>query len=95
MKEEESIKIFQHPKSAFRIIDEKAAIIIPGVNELFVLNSVGTRIWQLCTGKTPQEILATLVQEFDVTPQKAKKDLNTFIQDMLKRGMIEIQKDEK
>ena len=50
---------------------------------LFVLNEVGAFIWDLIpTVETEAQILDAVLQEFDVTPQEAEKDIADFLAEL-------------
>lgn len=70
-------------------------IIVPirsGVGELdsiYTLNEVGTRIWQLLDGQTPtDQIIETVAQEYDVTPQEASNDVRELLAGLEAQGLI-------
>ena len=47
-----------------------------GENQLFVLNEVGARIWELIDGgRSVQQIEQLLLEEFDTTPEQLEEDL--------------------
>jgi len=57
----------------------------------FELNEVGARIWQLLQQPCSlQTVLATLLDEYDVSPAKCEADLLSLVENMLKRGLVEI-----
>jgi hypothetical protein len=50
------------------------------MDSIYVLNEVGSRIWELLDGETPVwEIRDIITQEFEVTPREAEKDLLDFL----------------
>lgn len=50
------------------------------MNVLFTLNETGKFIWEQLDGKnTMEDIIALLVQEFDVEAETAKIDVETFL----------------
>ena len=50
---------------------------------LFVLNEVGAFIWDLIpTVDTEAQILEAVLQEFDVTPEEAEKDIADFLAEL-------------
>lgn len=52
------------------------------------LNVLGTEIWKLCDGKTPQEIVSTLREMFDVDEEVLRKDAGEFLQNMKEEGLV-------
>jgi hypothetical protein len=77
------------PKTAWRIIEGEAVILSMESKVLRGLNPVGSRIWELIDGRRGlEEITATIVQEFDVTPAAAAQDVGAFLQELLDRGLV-------
>lgn len=71
-----------------KIVDE--LILVPmrknvaDMETLYTLNEVGARVYELIDGAVAlQEIVDTIVQEFDVTKQEAESDARGFIEQLL------------
>ena len=63
---------------------------VANLDSIYVMNSVGTRIWELLAAPMPIERIAdTLTSEFDVTAQRAAADVAEFIDVLSQRGLIE------
>jgi len=67
-----------------RIADE--VILLPirknlgDLESIFTLNDVAARVWELLDGRrTLREIRDVVVAEYEVTPEEAAGDLETFI----------------
>ncbi|MFH1438091.1 MAG: PqqD family protein [Pseudomonadota bacterium] len=57
---------------------------------LFTLNDTGSFIWEhLAVPRTFSQISSALVEEFDVTRQKADKDLTRFLRELAEEGCVE------
>lgn len=55
------------------------------------LDDVGTRIWNiLIQSKTIQEAYDSLLAEYDAEPAILRQDLIIFIEEISKRGLVEI-----
>jgi len=55
------------------------------LESIYTLNEVAARIWELIDGKRNMgEIRDTIVEEFEVTPQEAEKDLVEHLQQLEK-----------
>ena len=51
------------------------------LESIYTLNEVGARIWELIDGKMKvREIKNIIVEEFEVTPEEAEKDLIELLQ---------------
>jgi len=53
------------------------------------LNPVGARIWELfADGKSMDEIVDVLTEEFDVERTDAKKDVEALMDDLVANGLV-------
>jgi hypothetical protein len=57
------------------------------LESIYTLNEVATRVWELIDGKKKvKEIKDKIVEEFEVTPQEAEKDLANLLKQLLAVG---------
>jgi hypothetical protein len=76
---------------AARMLGGEMMIMSPRDTTLFNLNDVGSVIWESADGKTPlDDIIARLCAEFDVAPEVARQDAETFIQEMTGHGIMQV-----
>ena len=76
---------------AARMLGGEMMIMSPRDTTLFNLNDVGSVIWQAADGKTPlEDIVARLCAEFDVSPEAARQDAESFIQEMVGHGIMRV-----
>jgi hypothetical protein len=69
-----------HPQVAATVVDGQAVIVMADSGQVTVLNDVGTRIWQLSDGKRSiDEIVQAIMAEYEVTPDVAWQDAETFL----------------
>jgi len=60
------------------------------LESISTLNEVAARIWELIDGKMKvREIKDKIIEEFEVTPQQAEKDLIEYLQQLKKISAIE------
>jgi len=89
MKTEERMPI-KSPDTAHQIIDGEAVIITPGQMMVHVLNTVGSRIWDLADGeKNIHDIAKILTEEFDVSYETALEDAVEFTGDLAEKKMMD------
>ncbi len=72
-------------------IGDESVILQLDSGVYYGLNAVGTRIWSLM--QTPVEVSAirdTLIEEFDVEPQRCEDELLTLLNDMAAAGLIRV-----
>ncbi len=57
------------------------------LESIYTLNEVATRVWELIDGKKKvKEIKDKIVEEFEVTPQEAEKDLANLLKQLVAVG---------
>lgn len=78
-----------HPQTAGRVIDGEAVLILSEVSEINVLNEVGARIFELSDGShTISNIVQTINDEYDVSPEQAEQDVLEFIHKLVKQQVL-------
>lgn len=68
-------------------------VVILGLDDsmYYGLSDTGVRVWELVqTPRTVEDILRTLVAEFDVERERAEADLDALLEDLHARGLIAI-----
>lgn len=55
---------------------------------MVTLNLLGTEIWKLCDGRSADEIIAVLQEEFDVEPEVLRADVAGFLAELVKKGFV-------
>ena len=82
----------KHPRTASRVIDGEAVIVIPEGNIVKVLNDVGSRIWELADGtRTVDEITQIIYDEYEVDRDQAKKDVIEFVEELINSEMMTLE----
>jgi hypothetical protein len=86
----EKLKI--HNRLAFKKIDDEILVLDTKVlRQVHQLNSVGARIWELCSGERDErEIAEVISMEFEVTFENALEDVHVFIASLRDRQLLEI-----
>ena len=56
--------------------------------DMHSLNILGTEIWKLCEGKTPDEIVQQLEKSFDVERDVLTADVNSFLASLIRLGLV-------
>lgn len=85
------------PNIVFRKIADEVILVLIRQNvgdlqSVYTLNEVAARIWELIDGKRKvKEIKDKIVEEFEVTPEEAEKDLTESLQKLEKiEGIKEV-----
>jgi hypothetical protein len=93
MKIEQEIPM-KSPDTAHQSIDGEAVIITPGQMMVHVLNTVGSRIWDLADGKRNiEDIAKILAEEFDVSYETALEDATEFTRDLAQKEIMGFARD--
>jgi len=90
-KTSDSRRFRRHPDVAFRVIDGQAVIVVPATQTMHTLNEVGTFIWQNCEGKSVDEVIASVVGEFEVDESTARSDLDAFAKELGEKRMLVVE----
>jgi hypothetical protein len=80
---------FRHASdTAWRRVDDQAAIISMDANRIRMLNPVGTFLWERCDGATLDELALSLSERYGLDRDTATRDAAAFLDDLKRRGMI-------
>lgn len=90
----------RNPDVVFRVIGDEMLLVpirnnIMELKCLFTLNETGAFIWQqLENPRSNEELHEALIDEFDVTADKAKKDLDRFINELINEKCVYMTKED-
>ena len=75
---------------AARQLGDEMIVMSARDSTLFSLNNVGLVIWQAADGRTPLEeiVKEKVCAEFEVTPEEALKDAESFVQELAGHGIL-------
>src|SRR5262245_63026113 len=63
---------------------------VANLDSIYVMNDVGSRIWELLAAPTPiEQIAETLSREFEVSPEHARDDVAEFLGVLRERGLVD------
>ncbi len=63
---------------------------VADLEAIYVLNEVGSRIWELLRSPTTKDLIVTaLTAEFDVAQDRAAEDVAEFLESLGARGLIQ------
>ncbi|MEN9518190.1 MAG: hypothetical protein RLZZ381_778 [Cyanobacteriota bacterium] len=98
-----SIKITTNQSTTYKVstnhlyseIADEAVILNLESGVYYGLNSVGVDIWQwLQQPQTEEKLLDLVLEEYEVTPEQAKQDLQSILKEMLEVGLLEVSEEE-
>jgi hypothetical protein len=63
---------------------------VMAMNSLITLNATGRRVWELLAADHSLDYLvAEIVEQFDVDPERARTDVLAFLDDLRRLGLLE------
>jgi len=68
--------------------EEAVAAILFSGGSMLSLNEFGIELWELCDGKTVDELAASLMPEFDVAEDVLRTDILDFLDSLSQKGFI-------
>jgi hypothetical protein len=81
--------VVRGPKLAARKVGGEMVILSAEDSSLFVLNELGTTIWEAADGRTSIEAIAdALCLEYDVDPVTARRDVEDFVEALGAAGVL-------
>ncbi len=79
----------RRPGTAFRSFGDEGLVVVPDQAEVNVLNEVGTLVLSLLDGtRSAEQIAAAVAEQFDVDPEQARKDVEAFLEELHRKGML-------
>ena len=77
------------PKLAARKVGGEMVILAAEDSSLFVLNAVGTSIWEAADGRTSLEDIAEAMSlEYEVDAATARRDVEEFVEALATAGVL-------
>jgi len=79
------------PDVLFRIVGDEAVLLNLKTELYLGLDPVGTRMWTvLTTAPSIKDAYETLLQEYDVEPERCERDLFAILEKLQQEGLIEV-----
>jgi len=73
-----------------RDLGDEIVLMSKDGQEIHSFEDSGLLVWeQIRAGKTPCEILDSILDEYDVSEDQARSDLEVFFSDLLEKGIAE------
>jgi hypothetical protein len=79
-----------HPSLVFTRLDDTEAVLLHlDTKRYYTLNETGTRIWELLQqGRSTQEIVQALQEDYAVTDEEVIPVLLTFVEELRQEGLV-------
>jgi len=83
--------VSKNKDTAFRVIDEVAVVVNPESGIIYVLNEMGTFIWQLLEGTiTVNDICNAVYEAFEAEKEQISADVQAFLGELAKKQLVVI-----
>jgi len=77
------------PELIWREVDNNTVIVSPEDGDVIVLSATGSIIWKMLADKKGvNEIESHLVNDYIVSAEKAKSDIQSFVQELKQAGFL-------
>lgn len=84
-------RIKRNDSVAWRVIEGEALVVDPESSNIYPLNTVATRVWELLGGeKSCKEIIEIIFEEFEVDGHRLRKDVLDFVGALLNKGLAAV-----
>ena len=70
--------------------EEAVAAILFSGGSMLSLNEFGIELWELCDGRTVDEMVASLLAEFDVDEDVLRADIQEFLDSLSAKGVYTV-----
>ena len=81
----------QAERTAARVVDGRAVVIVIDDRKVHALSEVGTRIWELAEGgRSVGAIADAITTEFEIDRATALRDARGFLAELVALGAIEV-----
>ncbi len=83
----------KNPNAAYRVYDGQATVVMPERAEVKVVNEVGSLVWEKIDGRRTvgqvvESALESILKDFEVNPDEARRDILAFLGDLHDHGMV-------
>ena len=83
----------QSSRTASRVVEGSAVVIVIDQQKLHTLNEVGTLVWNVAglNGRSLDDIVGAVVEAFEVEPEIASQDVLAFVERLVGLGALEVE----
>ena len=87
----DSLTVSMSEQILFQKVDGGVVLLNAVNGEYYGLNEIGTRIWELLQeGQSAVSVMASLLQEYNVSEQQLRQDVVKFLGYLQSRGLVEV-----
>ncbi len=86
-----TMKVKPCDNAIWRVIDGEVVVLLPDGGMLHALTGCGSRVWELIKeGMTIPEIVEKICDEYEVELERARDDVDEFINKLAELKLVEI-----
>lgn len=82
--------VAQSSRTAARVVEGKAVVVVMDAQALHTLNAVGTFVWERADGRSIGAIVDAMVDEFEVERARAAEDVLRFVEKLVALGALDL-----
>lgn len=87
----ESVVVVTERQVSSNLLDDEIVTLDVQEGAYYLLNPVSARIWSMIqTPKVVDEIIDTLLEEYEVTPERCSSEVLDLLRDLAARKLIEV-----
>jgi hypothetical protein len=75
---------------AARKVAGEMVVLSADDSSLYVLNGIGTAVWEALDGRTPISAIVddVICREYEVDPERARRDVEEFVAALMSHGVL-------
>jgi pyrroloquinoline quinone biosynthesis protein D len=74
--------------AVWRRYDDQVAVISLDASRVRLFNTVGSFLWERCDGATLDQLVVAVCERFAVDEATARADVESFVADLVGRGLL-------
>lgn len=75
---------------SWREVGGEIVVLDPGTSMYFAINVTGAAIWSdLTVGADRSALIATILERFEVSPERAAAGIDAFLETLTQKGLLE------
>ena len=77
-------------RTVHRKLDNETVLLNLDNGQYYSINELGTRVWNaIPEDQSTEELVDTLLQEYEVSPEQLRADIDELIDGLIKNGLIQ------
>jgi hypothetical protein len=84
-------QVRQSARTASRVVEGKAVVVVMDTHALHTLNAVGTYVWENADGRSIGAIVDGMIDAFEVDRERATQDVLAFVEKLAALQALELE----